>query len=153
MCKHLVATICLLILSGIASAAGPTHEVFQQIGSLAVNYDVETNAVKTILYVNNHGDTEILCDASMTTNKQEQNRNPETLVSPQKTVGFKFKHRASIKSIKIYLVCEPAIAPSKTEATSSDNKDDDREKSQTNKPTTPPETKQTSIPVEDLGNP
>lgn len=159
MCKYLVATICLLIMPGIAGAAGPTHEVFQQIGALAVNYDVETNALKTVLYVTNHGDAEILCDASMTTNKQEQNRNPETLVAPQKTVGFKFKHRASIKNIKIYLVCEPAVASSETKSTatdnktSSDSKDDGRKKSLTDKPATPPETKQVSIPVEDLENP
>ncbi len=148
-------TTALLFLPCLVSAGAPSYEVLQQIGGLAVNYDVEAADYRTILHVTNHENFAILCDASMTTNKQERDRSAETLVAPDKTISFRFKHRGSVDSIKIYLVCEPAdkSASNDKPAAATTPKEHDGERPLNEHLAPAAASKPVVVPVEDLGTP
>lgn len=147
-------TTALLFIPCLVNAGAPSHEVLQQIGGLAVNYDVEAADYRTILHVTNHENFAILCDASMTTNKQERDRSAETLVAPDKTISFRFKHRGSVDSIKIYLVCEPADkSASNDKQAAAKPKENDSKKPLNENPAPAAASKPVAVPVEDLGTP
>jgi len=104
--RKIFLTIVCLLASLAVRAEGPSHEVFPQLNALAVNYHIESNEIRSILYVTNHEEFDILCDASLYTDKQEKSKGTETIIHPHKTGAFTFKHRVSIERVKIYLVCE-----------------------------------------------
>jgi len=100
-------TICICLLaSTYAFADGPNYQVFPQLKNLAVSYHVDTKKRQTVIYATNHEKFAIICDAEMTTNKQEKTKGHETLMAPEKTTVFSFPHRASITDVRLYLMCE-----------------------------------------------
>ncbi|HQQ74238.1 MAG TPA: hypothetical protein PK031_03725 [Pseudomonadales bacterium] len=101
-----ILTITSLLTCSLLYAKGPTHVVHTQTNALGVNYYVESSELQTKLYATNHEDFEIVCDASMVTNKQEKTRSHEITIAAHKTDVFHFRHRASIKEITLFLVCE-----------------------------------------------
>jgi hypothetical protein len=105
MRKTFMTSICLLA-SLAAQAEGPSHEVFPQLNALAVNYHIESNEIRSILYATNHEEFDILCDATLSTDKQEKLKGTETVIHAHTTGAFTFKHRISVERVKIYLVCE-----------------------------------------------
>lgn len=105
MYKKNLTAICLLA-SGLAYADGPTYEVFPQLKSLKVSYHVGTTKKQTIIYATNHEKIAVICDAAMTTNKQEKSKKREILIGPGKTIEFPFQHGSAITSVRLYLMCE-----------------------------------------------
>lgn len=101
-----ILIIISLLASSLLYAKGPTHVVRTQTNALDVNYYVESSELQTKLYATNHEDFEIVCDASMVTNKQEKTRSHEITIAAHKTDVFHFRHRASIKEITLFLVCQ-----------------------------------------------
>jgi len=101
----IIICICLFA-SANAFAGGPNYQVFPQLKTLAVSYHVETNKRKTVIYATNHEKFAIICDAEMTTNKQEKSKGQEKLMGPEKTVIFSFSHGYSITDVRLYLMCE-----------------------------------------------
>lgn len=117
--------LALLIaaLSGLSAvhAEAPDYQVLPQLNGLSVNYHVQNNTLNTTLYATNHEQFAIVCDAAMTTDKQDKKRGQDKKVEPQTTAAFSFKHGTATKEIKLYLICEPtpeAKAAMESQATS-----------------------------------
>lgn len=146
MHPKLKSFVMLLIWPAAACAAAPTHMVYAQLNALAVNYHVESNEINSNLYATNHEDFPVACDASMSTNKQEDTRGKEIRIEPHNTHVFSFKHRRSITHIKLYLVCE-AIP----EAGTAEKKPADHKKSFQAGEMLPKDHADPVVPVEDLG--
>jgi hypothetical protein len=106
--RRLLLAIACLTTSLTVCADGPQYQVQTQLRGLAVNYNVENNNIETILYATNHEKFPVVCDASMNTNRQEKSKGKDTLIAPQKTGAFSFRHGKSITKVQLFLVCEAA---------------------------------------------
>lgn len=123
-----------LIIAGLFTsltlhAEAPSYEVHPQLNALAVNYHVESNDIRSILYTTNHEDFDILCDAKLFTDKQEKFKGGEKIVRSRTTEAFAFKHRISVDRIKIYLVCEASSEKKNGQENKEDQETDDSLKS------------------------
>lgn len=105
MYKKTLTSLCLLASCPVY-ADGPNYEVFPQLKSLKVSYHVRISKKQTVMYATNHEKIAIICDAAMTTNKQEKSKKREILIEPGKTMEFPFQHGSSITSVRLYLMCE-----------------------------------------------
>mgnify|MGYP003403860416 CR=1 FL=1 len=106
-----ILIIASLLASSLLYANGPARVVHPQTNALGINYYVEGSEWQTKLYATNHEDFEVICDASMITNKQEKTRAHEITIAAHKTGVFHFRHRASIKEITLFLVCQAPAQP------------------------------------------
>jgi hypothetical protein len=122
-----VFTIIPLFVSALAHADGPNYQVFPQLKGLSVSSHVETRKRQTVIYATNHEKIAIICDALMTTNKQEKTKGHETLLAPGKTTRFSFQHGMYVTDVRIYLMCEPSKETDPNESPeSSDEKTTER---------------------------
>ncbi|HSC76211.1 MAG TPA: hypothetical protein VLB90_08250 [Pseudomonadales bacterium] len=104
--RRIVFVITCLFASFHTYADGPNYEVFPQLKSLRVNYQVESRKKQMVLYATNHEKFTILCDAAAITNKQEKTKGRETRVAPGQTITFPFTHGSYVTDVRLYLMCE-----------------------------------------------
>lgn len=122
MLRHILPLISGLLVMATSQAESPSYQVLPQLGALAVNYHVETSGNRTVLYATNHESFKVICDAFMSTDKQEKNRGQEKAADPQQTISFAFRHRMAVDAVKLYLVCKPVEQPKDAAATDDSQK-------------------------------